>query len=55
MYTIYFKFQEVVSEIEEEWKFAARVLDRFCLILFTVFTILLSVGVCISAPHLIVS
>merc|ERR1712241_931637 len=23
--------EEVVSEIEEEWKFAARVLDRFCL------------------------
>jgi len=40
--------------IENEWKFAAMVLDRVCLIAFTFFTVLLSAAVLIAAPHVIV-
>jgi len=40
--------------IENEWRFAAMVLDRVCLIAFTFFTVLLSAAVLIAAPHVIV-
>lgn len=34
-----------------DWKFAAMVVDRFCLILFTVFTIVSTFAILFSAPH----
>ena len=37
-----------------DWKFAAMVVDRICLILFTLFTIVATIGVLFSAPHIIV-
>ena len=37
-----------------DWKFAAMVIDRFCLIGLTIYTILTTVVLFISAPHLIV-
>ncbi len=42
------------SAIENEWKFAAMVLDRVCLIAFTLFTVLLSAAVLLAAPHVVV-
>ena len=42
------------STLENEWKFAAMVLDRVCLIAFTLFTVLLSAAVLLAAPHVIV-
>ncbi len=46
---------EDTAEIEHDWKFAAMVLDRLCLITFTVFTIVATIAVLLSAPHIIVT
>lgn len=43
-----------ITELISEWKFAATVLDRLCLIVFTGFTILSTALCLISAPQLIV-
>lgn len=43
------------SEIARDWKFAAMVVDRLCLIIFTFFTIVATIAVLFSAPHIIVS
>lgn len=40
--------------INNDWKFAAMVVDRICLILFTLFTIIATIAVLFSAPHIIV-
>ena len=40
--------------ITNDWKFAAMVVDRICLILFTLFTIIATIAVLFSAPHIIV-
>lgn len=46
--------EDEVGDIVNEWRGAAMVIDRLCLILFTAFTIV-STLVCItSAPHLVV-
>jgi len=42
------------SELTGEWKYAAMVIDRFCLWAFITFTALLTISVLLSAPHLIV-
>ncbi|XP_068083459.1 neuronal acetylcholine receptor subunit alpha-7 [Anabrus simplex] len=42
------------QELISDWKFAAMVVDRFCLIIFTMFTIIATVAVLLSAPHIIV-
>ncbi|XP_067122652.1 neuronal acetylcholine receptor subunit alpha-7 isoform X2 [Centruroides vittatus] len=45
--------EDEVNDVIAEWKFAAMVVDRVCLILFSAFTII-STCVCLfSAPHLI--
>lgn len=41
--------------ITRDWKFAAMVVDRLCLIIFTLFTIIATLAVLFSAPHIIVS
>ena len=40
---------------ENDWKFAAMVLDRLCLITFTLFTIIATFAVLAAAPHVIVT
>ena len=42
------------STVEGDWSFVAMVLDRLCLLFFTVFTILATVAVLLAAPHVIV-
>ena len=42
------------NEIVSDWKFAAMVIDRFCLITFTSFTLATTLAVLLSAPHIIV-
>lgn len=42
------------ADIISDWKFAAMVVDRFCLIIFTMFTVIATVAVLLSAPHIIV-
>ena len=46
--------QDDIHEVISEWKFAATVLDRLCLILFSLFTILSTAFCLFSAPQLIV-
>ncbi|CAH0562455.1 unnamed protein product [Brassicogethes aeneus] len=43
------------SVVTRDWKFAAMVVDRLCLIIFTLFTIIATLAVLFSAPHIIVS
>lgn len=45
---------EEEADIISDWKFAAMVVDRLCLFLFTLFTIAATVAVLLSAPHIIV-
>lgn len=46
--------EDEVGDIVNEWRGAAMVIDRFCLIMFTAFTVT-STLICItSAPHLVV-
>ncbi|XP_013789585.2 neuronal acetylcholine receptor subunit alpha-7-like [Limulus polyphemus] len=40
------------NEIIAEWKFAAMVIDRVCLIMFTIFTVVSTFLCLFSAPHL---
>jgi len=42
------------ADLISDWKFAAMVVDRFCLIIFTLFTVIATVAVLLSAPHIIV-
>lgn len=48
------KKAEEDAEVVADWKFAAMVVDRMCLIVFTSFTIIATVAVLLSAPHIIV-
>ena len=48
------KAEAEAGVVENEWKFAAMVLDRVCLFVFTIFTVLLSAAVLIAAPHVFV-
>jgi len=47
--------EEDTAAIENDWKFAAMVLDRLCLITFTLFTFVATIAVLLSAPHIIVT
>lgn len=48
------KKAEEDAEIVGDWKFAAMVVDRICLFVFTSFTIIATIAVLFSAPHIIV-
>ncbi|XP_077292996.1 nicotinic Acetylcholine Receptor alpha7 [Arctopsyche grandis] len=43
------------ADVSRDWKFAAMVVDRLCLIIFTLFTIVATLAVLLSAPHIMVS
>ena len=49
------KDDEEAAAIEADWKFAAMVIDRLCLIVYTLFTIIASLTVLWTAPHVIVT
>ena len=55
MLTDKLKADEDDDAIENDWKFAAMVLDRLCLITFTGFTMLATAALLITAPHVIVT
>ncbi len=55
MITEKIKRDEEASEITNDWKFAAMVVDRLCLIIFTLFTVIATIAVLLSAPHIIVT
>ncbi|XP_055300732.1 neuronal acetylcholine receptor subunit alpha-7 [Sitodiplosis mosellana] len=45
------KQEDADNEISRDWKFAAMVVDRLCLIIFTLFTLLATLFVLFSAPN----
>ncbi|XP_075214857.1 neuronal acetylcholine receptor subunit alpha-7-like [Lycorma delicatula] len=47
--------EDEASEVTNDWKFAAMVVDRLCLIVFTLFTVIATIAVLFSAPHIIVT
>ncbi|XP_066584869.1 neuronal acetylcholine receptor subunit alpha-7-like isoform X1 [Prorops nasuta] len=49
------KNDELNTKVTNDWKFAAMVIDRMCLIIFTLFTIIATITVLLSAPHIIVT
>lgn len=48
-----FRGQDEEETACNEWKFAAAVIDRLCLVAFSVFTILCTIGILMSAPNFV--
>ncbi len=46
------KKDEEFEELCNDWKFAALVIDRLCLWMFLVFTIVSTFAILFSAPHI---
>ena len=49
------KEEDEAAAVEGDWKFAAMVIDRLCLIVYTLFNIIATVVVLWTAPHVIVA
>lgn len=49
----HFRKQDVNMAMSNDWKFAALVIDRLCLVAFSVITILCTIGILMSAPRFI--
>ncbi|XP_071369847.1 neuronal acetylcholine receptor subunit alpha-7-like, partial [Centroberyx affinis] len=45
--------QDEEETVCSEWKFAAAVIDRLCLMAFSIFTILCTIGILMSAPNFV--
>ncbi|EYC15936.1 hypothetical protein Y032_0035g3052 [Ancylostoma ceylanicum] len=45
--------EELEERIQADWKFAAMAVDRACLIMFTVFIVLSTLAIFLSAPHIV--
>ncbi|WKX92295.1 hypothetical protein Q1695_010378 [Nippostrongylus brasiliensis] len=45
--------EEREERVQADWKFAAMAVDRACLIMFTVFIVLSTVTIFLSAPHIV--
>ncbi|KAL6072047.1 hypothetical protein STEG23_002096, partial [Scotinomys teguina] len=48
-----FRCQDESEVVCSEWKFAACVVDRLCLMAFSVFTIICTIGILMSAPNFV--
>uniref|UniRef100_A0A3B4ZCW1 Cholinergic receptor, nicotinic, alpha 7 (neuronal) n=1 Tax=Stegastes partitus TaxID=144197 RepID=A0A3B4ZCW1_9TELE len=48
-----FRSQDEEEMVCSEWKFAAAVIDRLCLVAFSLFTILCTIGILMSAPNFV--
>uniref|UniRef100_A0AAV2KZV9 Neuronal acetylcholine receptor subunit alpha-7-like n=1 Tax=Knipowitschia caucasica TaxID=637954 RepID=A0AAV2KZV9_KNICA len=48
-----FRSQDEEEVLGSEWKFAAAVIDRLCLVAFSLFTILCTIGILMSAPNFV--
>ncbi|XP_038606144.1 neuronal acetylcholine receptor subunit alpha-7 isoform X2 [Tachyglossus aculeatus] len=48
-----FREQDEEAAVCSEWKFAASVVDRLCLMAFSVFTIICTIGILMSAPNFV--
>jgi len=45
--------EDEIQEAKNDWRFAAMVVDRLCLYLFTALIILSTCGIFFAAPHLV--
>ena len=54
MITEKLKEEEEAAAVLADWRFAAMVLDRLCLIFFTAFTVIATLMVLGTAPHVFV-
>ncbi|XP_061077140.1 neuronal acetylcholine receptor subunit alpha-7 [Conger conger] len=48
-----FHDQDEEESVCNEWKFAAAVIDRLCLMAFSLFTVLCTIGILMSAPNFV--
>ncbi|XP_061595526.1 neuronal acetylcholine receptor subunit alpha-7a [Cololabis saira] len=48
-----FRDHDEDESVCNEWKFAASVIDRLCLMAFSIFTILCTIGILMSAPNFV--
>ena len=48
-----FRDQDKNESVCSEWKFAAAVIDRLCLVAFSLFTFLCTIGILMSAPNFV--
>ncbi|XP_023282486.1 neuronal acetylcholine receptor subunit alpha-7-like isoform X1 [Seriola lalandi dorsalis] len=48
-----FRYQDEHESVCNEWKFAASVIDRLCLMAFSLITILCTIGILMSAPNFV--
>ncbi|XP_068172485.1 neuronal acetylcholine receptor subunit alpha-7-like [Antennarius striatus] len=49
----HFPDQDKDKSVCNEWKFAASVIDRLCLVVFSLFTIFCTIGILMSAPNFV--
>uniref|UniRef100_A0A4W4EMM7 Neuronal acetylcholine receptor subunit alpha-7 n=1 Tax=Electrophorus electricus TaxID=8005 RepID=A0A4W4EMM7_ELEEL len=48
-----FRAQDENDSVAEQWKFAAAVIDRLCLVAFSVFNIICTISILMSAPNFV--
>uniref|UniRef100_A0A8C4X408 Neuronal acetylcholine receptor subunit alpha-7 n=1 Tax=Erpetoichthys calabaricus TaxID=27687 RepID=A0A8C4X408_ERPCA len=48
-----FREQDAGETITEQWKFAAAVIDRLCLVAFSIFNIICTISILMSAPNFV--
>ena len=49
--TDYVRREEEEDDVSQDWKFSAMVIDRLCLVLFTILTTIFSYLTLFSAPN----
>lgn len=48
-----FREQDAASSTADQWKFAGAVIDRLCLVAFSVFNIICTISILMSAPNFV--
>uniref|UniRef100_A0A8C8JZQ2 Neuronal acetylcholine receptor subunit alpha-7 n=1 Tax=Oncorhynchus tshawytscha TaxID=74940 RepID=A0A8C8JZQ2_ONCTS len=48
-----FREQDETESVADQWKFAAAVIDRLCLVAFSVFNIICTIAILMSAPNFV--
>lgn len=55
LFSLQLRKEDENTDVTKDWKFAAMVVDRLCLIIFTLFTLIATLAVLFSAPHFLFS
>lgn len=48
-----FREQDEAESVADQWKFAGAVIDRLCLVAFSVFNIICTISILMSAPNFV--